>query len=75
MFQRLARPKTPDLGLTPREMELLRHFIDGHSYKTAAEALGISEDTVRTHVRSIYEKLHVHSKSEAVARALKAGLR
>ena len=46
----------------------------GHSYLNAAGQLDISINTVRNHVRSIYDKLHVHTKSEAVAKALKAGI-
>jgi len=74
MFQRAAPP--PDAGqrLTPRELELLQALAQGHSYKTAARVLGLSIDTVRFHVRNVYEKLHVHSKSEAVIVALKRGL-
>ena len=60
--------------LTDRELEVLRLLADGHSYKTAADALDVSLDTLRSHVRNIYEKLHVHSKSEAVLKAFKTGL-
>jgi DNA-binding NarL/FixJ family response regulator len=60
-----------DHGLSPRELEVLRLLADGHSYKTAAAAIDLSIDTVRTHVRRIYEKLHVHSKSEAVTKAIR----
>lgn len=61
-------------GLSPRELDVLRALSDGHSYKTAAAALGLSIDTVRFHVRHVYAKLHVHSKSEAVLAALRRGL-
>jgi DNA-binding NarL/FixJ family response regulator len=61
-------------SLTPQEVRLLGLLADGHSYQSAAGQLDISINTVRNHVRSIYDKLHVHSKSEAVARALKAGI-
>jgi len=47
---------------------------EGHSYQTAAERLEISINTVRDHVRSLYDKLHVHSKSQAVSTALRRGL-
>jgi DNA-binding NarL/FixJ family response regulator len=60
--------------LSPREIELLELFADGHGYKTAARALGLSIDTVRFHVRNVYAKLHVHSKSEAVMQALRRGI-
>jgi DNA-binding CsgD family transcriptional regulator len=46
-------------------------FADGHNYKTAAAELGVSVDTIAFHLRHIYEKLNVHSKSEAVAKALR----
>jgi DNA-binding CsgD family transcriptional regulator len=52
----------------------LQLLMDGHQNKTAAVELGISVHTVGFHLRSIYEKLHVHSRSEAVARALRGGL-
>ena len=57
--------------LTPRENEILHSLIDGLSYKKLAEKYFISVSTIRTHIRHIYEKLHVNSKSQAVAKALK----
>jgi DNA-binding NarL/FixJ family response regulator len=60
--------------LTPHELRLLRLLGDGHSYKSAAAELGSSINTIGFHVRSIYGKLEVHSKSEAVAKALRTGL-
>jgi DNA-binding NarL/FixJ family response regulator len=74
MFQRVAPPRSDDDRLSAREVEVLRLLADGHSYKTAAAELNVSLDTIRFHVRHIYEKLHVHSKSEAVVAALRAGL-
>lgn len=74
MFQRVAPPRDTAHDLSPREVQTLRLLADGHSYKTAAAALDISTDTVRFHIRHIYEKLHVHSKSEAVLKAFKAGI-
>lgn len=74
MFTRFApRSETPT-ALTARERELLGLLAGGHSYKTAAKELGVAIDTVRFHVRGIYDKLHVHSKSEAVAIALRRGI-
>jgi len=68
-------PQTHDEhGLSPRELDVLRAMGQGHSYKTAAAALELSVDTVRFHIRNIYAKLHVHSKSEAVIAALKRGI-
>jgi DNA-binding CsgD family transcriptional regulator len=48
----------------------LKLFVEGHNYKTAAVELNVSVNTVNFHVRSIYDKLQVHSRSEAVAKAL-----
>ncbi|HZN54480.1 MAG TPA: response regulator transcription factor [Candidatus Polarisedimenticolaceae bacterium] len=74
-FQRIAPPPPASPHrLSPREIDVLRLLADGHVYKTAAAALDLSLDTVRFHVRNIYEKLHVHSKSEAVLAALRQGI-
>jgi DNA-binding NarL/FixJ family response regulator len=74
MFQKFAPPKGSSAELSPREIDVLRRMAEGDSYKTAADALDISLDTVRFHIRAIYEKLHVHSKSEAVLKAFRTGL-
>jgi DNA-binding NarL/FixJ family response regulator len=63
-----------DHRLTPHELRLLGLLTDGHSYKSAGAALGSSVNTVAFHMKSIYAKLHVHSKSEAVAKALRERL-
>jgi DNA-binding NarL/FixJ family response regulator len=60
-------------GLSPREHEVLDHLARGYLYKEIASALGISYDTVHTHIRRIYEKLQVHSRTEAVAKHLREG--
>jgi len=71
-FRTLSPPKTEvSTLLTRREEEILQELVKGNSYKSTADHLFISVHTVRFHIRSIYEKLHVHSKSEAVAKALK----
>mgnify|MGYP000619175471 CR=1 FL=1 len=57
--------------LTQREKDVLTQLCKGKSYKMIAEALFISQDTVRSHIKHIYKKLEVNSKSEAVAKALK----
>jgi DNA-binding NarL/FixJ family response regulator len=57
-------------GLTARESDVLTSLSKGNSYKLIAAEFGLSVDTVRTHIKSIYEKLHVHSQTEAVAKAL-----
>lgn len=56
--------------LSAREKEILSLLVKGRSYKVIAATCFISIDTVSTHIRHIYEKLHVHSKSEAVAKAI-----
>jgi DNA-binding NarL/FixJ family response regulator len=60
--------------LTPREKEILSGLVEGNSFKAIADSLFISIETVRFHFRNIYRKLHVHSQSEAVAKAIKEGL-
>ena len=60
-------------GLTPREVELLQIFAKGGSYKVSARVLGISPLTIGNHVKSIYRKLAVHSRGEAVYEAIKTG--
>jgi DNA-binding CsgD family transcriptional regulator len=60
--------------LTSQETELLRLIVDGHHYKTAAREMRISTSTVSFHLKHIYQKLQVHSKSEAVAKALRERL-
>jgi DNA-binding NarL/FixJ family response regulator len=72
-FRRPKAPKGAPL-LTPQEVRLLALLADGHSYQNSAGQLDITINTIRNHVRSIYDKLHVHTKSEAVAKAMKQGL-
>ena len=55
-------------------MQLLKLLVDGHHYKTAAQELGITASTVSFHLKNIYAKLQVHSKTEAVAKALREHL-
>jgi DNA-binding NarL/FixJ family response regulator len=64
-------PTTQNYGLSEKEKAVLKSLVDGNSYKMVATSLNISIDTVRTHIRNIYEKLQVNSKSAAVAKALK----
>jgi DNA-binding NarL/FixJ family response regulator len=71
LFQKTARPQKLEQNLTPHELRLLKMLAEGHSYQALAEQFGISINTVRNYIRSIYEKLHVHSKSEAVSKALR----
>jgi DNA-binding NarL/FixJ family response regulator len=74
MFQKIAPPNGEEIQLSTRQIEILRLLAEGHSYKATADLLGLGLDTVRTHVRKIYERLHVHSRSEAVWKALERGL-
>lgn len=71
LFRINPPPKKVDHGLTPHETRILRMLVDGHNYKTAAAELKVSVNTISFHMRNIYGKLQVHSKSEAVAKALK----
>lgn len=59
-----------DYKLTEREGEILNLLVKGNSYKMIADKSGISIDTVRSHIKKIYDKLHVHSQTEAVAKAI-----
>lgn len=70
LFRDFRPPDRADYHLTPHETRLLKLFVEGHNYKTAAAELRVSVNTINFHVRSIYEKLQVHSRSEAVAKAL-----
>jgi DNA-binding NarL/FixJ family response regulator len=70
LFREIRPPDRADYHLTPHETRLLKLFVEGHNYKTAAGELGVSVNTVNFHVRNIYDKLQVHSRSEAVAKAL-----
>lgn len=74
LFRRMRPQELASEALTATEVRLLALLAEGHSYQSAAERMGISINTVRDHVRSIYEKLHVHSKSAAVSKALRAGI-
>ena len=74
LFQQFAPPKTSPCHLTPQEKELLKLLVAGHSYKSASIEMKISYHTVSFHLRNIYEKLQVHSKTEAVSKALREKL-
>lgn len=72
LFQEYRPSQKPERPLTPQEVRLLQLLSEGYSYQNIAARLEISVNTVRNYIRSIYEKLHVHSKSEAVAKALRS---
>lgn len=74
LFRTIAPPAEADYRLTDQETRILRMLVDGHHYKTAAHELGIATSTVSFHLKNIYEKLQVHSKTEAVAKALREKL-
>ena len=74
LFREFRPPERASYHLTPQETELLKLIVEGHHYKTAAAEMGISTNTVSFHLKHIYDKLQVHSKSEAVAKALRERL-
>ena len=67
-------PPVEEFHLTSQETKLLGLLAEGHGYQAAADRMIVSVNTVRNYVRSVYEKLHVHSSSEAVSKALRLGL-
>jgi DNA-binding NarL/FixJ family response regulator len=71
LFREIRPAERADYHLTPHETRLLHLLVDGHNYKTAAAEVGVSVTTVAFHMRNIYDKLQVHSNSEAVAKALR----
>ena len=70
-FRQSRQPSDTEYRLTPHETRLLKMLVEGHSYKTIAAELGSSVNTIGFHMRNIYRKLQVHSKSEAVSKALR----
>jgi len=71
MFSSMNNSKGEDYNLSDREKQVLQFLVNGYSYKMIAAEMIIAIDTVRSHIKKIYEKLHVNSKSEAVAKAFK----
>jgi len=71
LFREIRPPDKADYKLTPHELRLLKLLVEGHNYQTAAASQGVKITTVAFHMRNIYEKLQVHSKSEAVSKALR----
>jgi DNA-binding NarL/FixJ family response regulator len=72
LFREFAPARRPDHDLSPQQVRLLALLADGHSYQSAARELDVSINTVRAYIRIVYDKLHVHSRSAAVAAALRA---
>lgn len=71
MFSDIKDPVYANYNLSEREKQVLQFLVNGYSYKMIAAEMFIAIDTVRSHIKKIYEKLHVNSKSEAVAKAFK----
>jgi DNA-binding NarL/FixJ family response regulator len=71
LFRDIRPPERADYELTPHETRLLKLLVEGHNYTTSAQELNVSINTIKFHMRHIYDKLQVHSKSEAVAKALR----
>jgi DNA-binding NarL/FixJ family response regulator len=71
MFTKLDNYSNTDYNLSDREKRVLQLLVNGYSYKMIAAEMFIAIDTVRSHIKKIYEKLHVNSKSEAVATAFR----
>ncbi len=74
LFKKYAPTVTEEHNLSPRELDVLNTLVQGLDTAEIADKLFISRETVRNHIKHIYEKLHVHSKSQAVAKAIKQGL-
>jgi DNA-binding NarL/FixJ family response regulator len=74
LFREIRPPAAADARLTPHELRLLKLLVEGHNYQSAAAELGVSFSTINFHMQNIYGKLQVHSKSEAVAKALRQRL-
>jgi DNA-binding NarL/FixJ family response regulator len=74
LFREIRPREKADEPLTPHEVRLLEMLAEGHNYETAAAELGVTTHTISFHLQRVYEKLHVHSKTEAVAKALRQRL-
>ena len=70
-FSQPAQAASPVSGLSPGEKDFLAQLANGYAYKEIADRMSISIDTVRSYVRAVYEKLHVHSRTEAVVKYLR----
>ena len=71
LFREIRPPDRAEYQLTPHETRILKMLVEGHNYKTAAAELAVTPSTINFHLRNIYEKLQVHSKTEAVVKALR----
>jgi len=71
LFREIRPPERAEYNLTPHEVRILKLLVEGHNYRTAANKLGVAPTTINFHLQNIYQKLQVHSKTEAVAKALR----
>ena len=71
LFQKTGPPQQLEQSLTAHELRLLKLLAEGYSYQSLGEQFHVSINTIRNYIRRIYDKLHVHSKSEAVSKALR----
>jgi DNA-binding NarL/FixJ family response regulator len=71
LFREVRPPEHADYDLTPHELRLLTLLVEGHNFKSAAAELGVTTHAISFHMRRVYEKLQVHSKSEAVGKAMR----
>ena len=71
LFREIRPPDRVNYNLSPHEIRILKLLVEGHNYKTAAAKLGVAPTTINFHLQNIYQKLQVHSKTEAVAKALR----
>lgn len=74
LFRKVSPPRRADEALSAQQVRLLALLAEGRSYQSVASEMGITINTVRTYVRIVYDKLHVHSRSAAVAKALRTGI-
>src|SRR5206468_608044 len=65
LFREIRPPDRADYNLTPHEIRILKLLVEGHNYETAATKLGVKPTTINFHLQNIYQKLQVHSKTEA----------
>jgi DNA-binding NarL/FixJ family response regulator len=74
LFREIRPPEPVDYDLTAHELKLLRLLVEGHNYQSASAELGVAFSTINFHMQNIYGKLQVHSKSQAVSKALRQRL-
>ncbi|MFN7965571.1 MAG: response regulator transcription factor [Acidobacteriota bacterium] len=74
LFRETLPPAPEKHDLSPHEVRVVKLLAEGHTYEAAGAELNVTVNTIRSYVRSIYEKLEVHSKSEAVSKALRSGI-